>query len=542
VRIGFRIHMPSDGSIAVDVSTREQWAGGLAKLAQQFWLPLLAGGFVRLLYPLGSNFPLNDGGMFFVLVQDLVKNGYRLPAYTTYNGGAIPFAYPPAAFYVAALLARIWPLIDVLRVLPSLLATGALVVFFLLARDVLIDALGPEAGSRATTIAAFAYALIPSSFQWQIMGGGLTRSFGYLASLTTLWLLWRFYVRWQWHYLAGGCLGLALAVASHPELGWFTVFSLGLIFLARGTRRGRSGVVATLGLGAGALMLTSPWWLLILLRHGLAPYLAAFSTGEHGHAWALPFQATSFTGEPWLTVWACLGVLGLLACLRDRRFILPMWLLAVYVLDPRKGMSLGAVPLAMMIGYAVERLLRPQLTGWSGKVAFGCLVAYSTVAALALAVMPLPSWAVLPAGEKEAMEWVREHTPADSRFLVISSSWLWARDQTGEWFPALAGRTSLTTVQGREWVPGGTDYSLARERFPQLQDCMVVDCLAMVAPHSHVYISKTPVAVDPGVPRDLTLALRRSLAQSPRYTLIYSNASADVYEVQRESAAEEPAK
>jgi hypothetical protein len=142
---------------------------------------------------------------------------------------------------------------------------------------------------------------------------------------------------------------------------------------------------------------------------------------------------------------------------------------------------------------------------------------------------------VLPAGEKEAMEWVREHTPADSRFLVISSSWLWARDQTGEWFPALAERTSLTTVQGREWVPGGADYRAAQERFKALQACADAACLDAVAPHTHVFVSKTPVAVDPGVPRDLTLALRRSLAQSLRYTLIYSNASADVYELRQES-------
>ncbi len=503
------------------------------------WLPLGLSVVVRLLYPLGSTFPLNDGGMFYVMVRDLVANGYRLPAYTSYNSAGIPFAYPPVAFYLAAVLSRAWPLLDVLRLLPPVLAVLAMPVFYLLAHDILTDVLGEHSGQSAAWVGLAAYALIPSSFQWQIMGGGLTRSLGYLASLTTLWLVWRFYTRWQWRYLVGGSLGLALAVASHPELGWFTVFSVALIYFARGARRGRPAMLAILGLSASALLITSPWWLWVVSRHGLAPFLAAFSTGEQGHAWALPFQATSFTGEPGLTVWACLGLLGIAAALRDRRYLLPVWVLLIYLLDPRKGMSLGSVPLAMLVGYGWSRLLLPQLSPRLSRFTLGVLLAYATVAALALAVTPLPSWAVLPQGEREAMAWVRDHTPADSRFLVIGSSWLWARDQAGEWFPALAGRASLATVQGREWVPGGTDYPQARERFAQLQSCSLAECLATVAPHTHVYVSKTPVAVDPGVPRDLTLALRRSLAQAPQYSLIFSNASADVYELHPERAAEE---
>ncbi len=51
----------------------------------------------------GTDFPLNDGGLFATMIQDLVNNRLLLPASTTYNGLDIPFAYPPLAFYVAAL-------------------------------------------------------------------------------------------------------------------------------------------------------------------------------------------------------------------------------------------------------------------------------------------------------------------------------------------------------------------------------------------------------------------------------------------------------
>jgi hypothetical protein len=503
------------------------------KTLRLIWLPLCLGSAVRLLYPLGSTFPLNDGGMFFTMVQDLVANGYRLPAYTSYNHAGIPFAYPPAAFYLAAFLARIWPLLDVLRVLPALLSVLAIPMFYLLARDVLSDALGTNSGQRATWTATLAYALIPSSFQWQIMGGGLTRSLGYLAALTTLWCTWHLFDhpgsrRSTW--LLGTSAALALAVASHPELGWFSVFSIALIFWARARGDRLRALRLLAGAGAIALAFTSPWWTVVIPRHGLAPYLAAFSTGEHGHAWALPFQATSFTGEPWLTIWGCLGLLGILACMCDRRFLLPAWLLAVYVLDPRKGMSLGAVPLAMMAGYATESLLRVCLPGALGKGALFGLAGYTAVAALALAVSPLPSWAVLPSSGQEAMAWVRQNTPVDSQFLVVSPSWLWARDQAGEWFPALAERASAATVQGREWVPGGKAYPAARELYDRLQQCQDAECLVTIAQHTHIYVTKTPVLIDAGVQRDLTAPLRMALSQSSNYRLVYENSGATVYE------------
>ena len=64
------------------------------------------GFLVRFLHvtALGQGFPLNDGGMFYAMVEDLRAAGYALPAETSYNGGDIPYVYPPFSFYVAAVL------------------------------------------------------------------------------------------------------------------------------------------------------------------------------------------------------------------------------------------------------------------------------------------------------------------------------------------------------------------------------------------------------------------------------------------------------
>src|SRR5688500_11852834 len=67
-----------------------------------------------------ADFPLNDGGLFYLMTDELRGAGYRLPAFTEYNAARIPFAYPPFGFYAAAALADVTSLdlVQVVRLLP----------------------------------------------------------------------------------------------------------------------------------------------------------------------------------------------------------------------------------------------------------------------------------------------------------------------------------------------------------------------------------------------------------------------------------------
>src|SRR5512133_240620 len=84
-------------------------------------LALVVGGYVRLVYVLASPFPLNDGGLFYQMTQELIANHFRLPAITDYNHLGIPYAYPPLAFYLTGLLSQLsgWSLLEIYRVLPA---------------------------------------------------------------------------------------------------------------------------------------------------------------------------------------------------------------------------------------------------------------------------------------------------------------------------------------------------------------------------------------------------------------------------------------
>lgn len=64
------------------------------------------GLILRLLPALSADFPLNDGGLFYLMTRELQGAHYALPVYTSYNSAQIPFAYPPLAFYIAGRFKR----------------------------------------------------------------------------------------------------------------------------------------------------------------------------------------------------------------------------------------------------------------------------------------------------------------------------------------------------------------------------------------------------------------------------------------------------
>ena len=94
-------------------------------------LSIVLGGILRFIPPTLAGFPVHDGGMFYYMVEELKSNHFALPAFTTYNLSDIPFAYPPFGFYVTALISTLFriPTLDVVRWMPSIISTFALLAF-----------------------------------------------------------------------------------------------------------------------------------------------------------------------------------------------------------------------------------------------------------------------------------------------------------------------------------------------------------------------------------------------------------------------------
>ena len=529
---------------------------------------LLLGLAVRAYHVLSYDFPLNDGGLFYMMAGELRDAGYRLPAQTDYNGIGAPFAYPPFGLYVAALLADVTPLalIDLFRLLPLLVSVATVAAFGLLAGAMLRSTV-------AVVAAVVAFALVPRSFIWLLMGGGVTRAFGILFALLALHQVYLLYTRRSARYEAPAAVFAALTVLSHLETAWFLAYSIVLFFLAFG--RHRQGLLSSAAIALGTALLTAPWWGSVLAEHGLSPFVAASHTNDSilsdaGKRRYLLFSLLRFvfTGEALFPIIGTIALLGVLVCVLTRRPFLPLWWAVIILLSGRSYPTLTMVPLALLAGIGVAEVLLPlasRLVGREGSLAspvadappagasppvdtkllqtvpllalFVGLLCYATFSALTKH-RSLGGEAValvgLSADERAAMRWVARELPPDSRVLVVTGGQWWT-DKTAEWFPVLARRHSIATVQGTEWLPGGA-YRHREWVYELAQRCAERDTACLDEWQSETGWTFTHVYVAQAGSDVCCRSLRAALAAHAGYDRVYDGLGAAIF-VRRDAAS-----
>lgn len=516
---------------------------------------------VRAVHVLSQDFPLNDGALFYAMVQDLLNASFHLPAYTSYNNAQIPFSYSPLSFYVAAFLHASTgvSLVELFRWLPLIATSLTVPAFFLLARSLIPS-------RRTVIVATVAFGLLPRSFIWLLMGGGLTRSFGFLFAILTLYALHRLYVRRHWPYalLAMGCA--ALTILSHLGTVPFVLFSSVLFFLFRG--RNRYGIISSGLMALGTALITAPWWLTIVMTHGLAPFLAArntssslFSPGTWRHIPAALAHNGFGTSEPILPLIGGLALLGMCFAISQRRYLLPLWWGLILVLDTRAGTTYASVPIAMLAAIGINEVLIPLFNrqqapvvlieqqqsqpraAWIGKAArrpmrysllslsaIGLFLSFSTVSAVTSSPAltgELRYLASLSDEERAAMQWVALETPASSTFLVITGSG-WEVDKVSEWFPVLAERVSVATVQGYEWLPKGA-FAEQRDFYNRAQWCANADAECLETWFQETGKSATYLFIARSPTNPCCGALFLSLQEDSRYRAVYDGPGAAIF-------------
>jgi len=472
-------------------------------------LALVLGGGVRAMHVGTDSFPLNDGGLFLVMIEEIVRGGFALPAFTSYNGAGIPFAYPPLGLYLAALVSVLTGAepTTVLARLPLVVSVATIPVVYALVRALTLGR--PEAA-----LASLFFACMPAPFTWLIMGGGITRAPGHFFSLAAVAVLLVAFRSGRARTAAAGGLLFGLGALSHPQMAWYAAVMLACAFVGRVRTRAawRSGLVA----GAVALVVVTPWLVTVLGRHGPAPLVGAFATNGFadtrrdvtaGRVWGEQFEPV--VGPP---IWdwyggplpMALGLAGVGVALRRRKLLAVAWLLALPVAGARAGPLAFALPLACMCGLAVGAL--PRLTSRGMPAGRGAYLGTLLAAAITVVVLgaelrvaladPYGILGHLTHDERATMGWIARETPPDSRFLVFQPHGNdgWWSDRVVEWFPVLAERASAATPQGREWLG---DFRRTIRKYEQLQNCAdaTVTCLEgwekrFDERHTHVYVPK----------------------------------------------------
>src|SRR5688500_10708372 len=131
----------------------------------------------------------------------------------------------------------------------------------------------------------------------------------------------------------------------------------------------------SLVIGLGALALASPWWITVVKLHAIGPFLAAGASGSsifsnaeavRGVLALLAHLGTgtssgAATGEALFPILGTLGLCGMLSAMVSREPFLAIWWMVIILMDARAGMTYATLPLAMLAGLGIVRVLFPLL-------------------------------------------------------------------------------------------------------------------------------------------------------------------------------------
>ena len=338
------------------------------------------------------------------------------------------------------------------------------------------------------------YAFTPRAITWQIMGGGLTRSFGQVFLLLALLFIYEAFANYSKKNLILAILFSTLVVLSHPEAALQTAAAAVLFWFFRG--RTRKSALQAVIIGAGTLVLSAIWWVPLALGPGLKTLISAGQTGLNGvYALLLPFLL-NFVDEPLMTIVAVLGMIGFAVQAAKRQFLIPIWFILPFIVEPRSAQTISMIPLALLAGITLSDVILPALADYeqrssrtpssnpfrSWAVPLFLLFIGSYMLGSTAYFGTLLAGTTLTKANREAFVWIAANTPAGSRFLVLTGNTQVDLFCNGpqEWFPALTGRMSLTTVQGKEWLMG--------QDFRQVEADAIAseECLSTTSPLSCV--------------------------------------------------------
>ena len=505
----------------------------------------LIGAAIRLFLVNHYDFPLNDGGLFYTMVSDIVANGYKLPAFTTYNQAQIPFAYPPLPFYIVILIHNIFriDLISIFHYLPLTYSILAIPAFYKLSSAML--------DSEVQIIhATLAFAITAPAFEWNIMGGGITRAPGYLFSILAIYYAARNFKTYDGKRFVYSIIFLGLTGYCHLEILFVTVAFISVIFLFSNFRVTYQIFV---GLLLGALLVLSPYIFRTISIYGLRTFVTVFQSGEFNLLNSVgKFLLSNLTGEYLYTPILVIATLAFVRCLIRNEYLLPVLTLVPIFANPRSLERSMIIPICLLAGYGIETIVLAALRGktndrdqdamLSGKTDLGrslfpnrssaLLIGYLFIHSMIFGVLFLlesPSTIeALATPDRQAMAWVHNNTTSESTFLVLTPYSNWETNQRLEWFPALSNRRSVLTVQGTEWLDD-QQFSKQQDIYQEINHCALenLECIDELTEQerisfTHIYLSGT--LTDKLTGFETPLPIQNELLTSKMYALIYKDA------------------
>lgn len=376
------------------------------------------------------------------------------------------------------------------------------------------------ASRRAGLLTAVIVGLVSWFPAYYLSWGRYTHLAGLLLMVPALLLLWRLRVRWHSGLFLAALLLLAGLGLTHVRVAFLTALLIGLLAIGLAAQGRWRVVFWWLAAGAGALLLTAPWWFWLWhstwAREMVAPHVevgavwASYNLPNWGLVWAprnplLMALGTAgisalagwheatllarIAGGGWLLL---LSGLGLWAWRRPllrqpaRRVWLAwgtllLWVAVTILITQSNRLGLpfvrfihinaAIITLFAPLGLAVGGLLAWALglltpVRWARPVIGAAALVISLWGARGMTAVVNPSTILATQADRAALLWVRENTPPDARFVVNTWEWIngvYAGRDGGYWIPVLTDRASLLPpAQYTSALPSGTVQSMNR--------------------------------------------------------------------------------
>jgi len=137
----------------------------------------------------------------------------------------------------------------------------------------------------------------------------------------------------------------------------------------------------------------------------------------------------------------------------------------------------------------------------------------------------------------DAFQWINNNVPVGQRFLIITGVKP-LEDPTSEWIPAPTSQTSLSIVQGREWLAKEDFYAILKKssylQLCPLQDFTCVDKWKQgsEASFDFVYFRKLQIQDQYGT-KYIEWPLEQSMMETELYQKIYEAEYTDILQVKK---------
>jgi hypothetical protein len=437
-------------------------------------LVLLAGIVLRIdhLFRVGFDVPFNLGGLFYQASLEILKNDYRLPfSIPYYFPGGLPFAYPPLPFYLQAFLIQAFSISNYLTVnlLPPLFSTLSLLSIPFLAAKVCKS-------KTSVLFAAFAFAVMPVAFVEQIEAQGLAESFGTLALIWYAFFVLQVVETGRKRDVFAAGLLLAICILGSPG-GVYAAVLTSLLYagwaIDQSIRQKKAHFLyQCLAVGVVGLALSSPYWLTVILTHGidlfLTPFAAQHSSLTERVAELMFGAATLRIVWNAAVIWRVILYYGLFEAFIRKKFALIFWVVLLYLI-PRE-IWVMSVPAAVCIGFGAECLLEriqeaPFLQRTSNPKVLRAVIVVSLILVTVVLSYSHTTTALselidseeqdIPTVKIDELKQMQALIPIDAP-VCVAGNW-----GLIEWSPALLQREVLNNHYGLEWQPAAGETARA---------------------------------------------------------------------------------